>query len=452
MKNNNDALESDLDAFDATRRLAALEALAARTPAAAPYERVNLHLHSFFSYNSRDWSPARLAWEARRAGLYAAGLCDFDVLDGLEEFLEAGQLLGLRAVVHLETRAFLRAYAAGDVNSPGEPGVSYIMGAGFTRAPDPATPEGRTLARLREQAEARNRALVGRINARLPPIAVDYARDVLPLTPAGCPTERHLVRAYRLRAAAAFPAAADHAAFWSPLLKVPAEKMTALVGDLPAWEEKMRAALVKAGGIGYERPTEQSFPPADAFARWVRACGALPTMTWLDGTTPAEADGEALLACLRAEGVCAVNIIPDRNHRIADPAVRAVKRRKLDEIVTLCERLHLPLIIGTEMNKDGQPFFDDTQGEALRPYHDAFLRGARVLVGHTWLARFAACGYAGAAAEAEFGDATARKNAVFASVGSLPPVTCPLARRLEDMGPAKALAYLRDSAARGKWE
>jgi len=62
--------------------------------------------HSFFSFNARDWSPSRIAWEARQAGLYAAAVCDFDVLDGMEEFLDAGEAIGLRAAAHLETRAF----------------------------------------------------------------------------------------------------------------------------------------------------------------------------------------------------------------------------------------------------------------------------------------------------------------------------------------------------------
>jgi len=92
-----------------------------------------MHFHSFFSYNAEGWSPSHIAWEAKQAGLYAAGLCDFDVLDGQEEFLHAGELLGLRATVNVETRVFLPEYADKEISSPGEPGVSYIMGAGFAR-------------------------------------------------------------------------------------------------------------------------------------------------------------------------------------------------------------------------------------------------------------------------------------------------------------------------------
>ncbi|MFH1969461.1 MAG: hypothetical protein ABIJ53_03990, partial [Verrucomicrobiota bacterium] len=180
---DNARLIEQLDSFDLEERWQALQALAARCGAIlpAPLERVNLHLHSFFSYNTKGYSPSRIAWEARCQGLFATGLCDFDVLDGLEEFLAAGQALGLRATVNLETRAFFRDYAQVDINSPGEPGVTYIMGAGFARLPAPGSRAAATLLQYRRQAGERNRALVARINAHLPEIALDYDADVLPL-------------------------------------------------------------------------------------------------------------------------------------------------------------------------------------------------------------------------------------------------------------------------------
>ena len=37
----------------------------------------------------------------------------------------------MRSIMNLETRAFLPEYADKDMNSPGEPGVTYAMGSGF---------------------------------------------------------------------------------------------------------------------------------------------------------------------------------------------------------------------------------------------------------------------------------------------------------------------------------
>ncbi|MDP2989472.1 MAG: hypothetical protein Q8O57_02775, partial [Kiritimatiellota bacterium] len=435
--------------FDLAERRQALKALLARDGALlpAPLERVNMHLHSFFSYNTKGYSPSHIAWEARRQGLFAAGLCDFDVLDGLEEFLAAGQALGLRATVNLETRAFFRDYAQMDINSPGEPGVTYIMGAGFARSPKPGSRAAATLLQYRRQAGERNRSLVARINAHLPEIALDYDADVLPLSPGACPTERHIVSAYRGKANAAFKTSAARFEFWAKLMKARPADVETWSQKIPVMEDKIRAALIKSGGIGYERPTEKTFPPVDAFVAWVRDCQALPMVGWLDGMSPGEADSKAMLEGLRARGACALNIIPDRNHRITDAAVRAVKLQKLAEVVAMADKLQFPINIGTEMNKDGQPFVDDTLGvAALRPYHAAFLRGARIMVGQTLLARYANFSYVSAAAQAEFGNNARQKNDFFEAVGKLPPLTTVLADKLDVLGPDKALACLRDAA------
>jgi hypothetical protein len=74
-------LEAELNSFDReTRRNALLELADNIHGSNEPNENVNMHFHSFFSYNYKSWSPSRIAWEAKKAGLYAAGLCDFDVL------------------------------------------------------------------------------------------------------------------------------------------------------------------------------------------------------------------------------------------------------------------------------------------------------------------------------------------------------------------------------------
>lgn len=436
-----------LDAFDAAERRAALAELAAVTDLPATGTNVNMHFHSFFSFNAEEWSPTRIAWEARRAGLYAAGLCDFDVLDGLEEFLDAGLALGLRATVNIETRAYVAEYASVDINSPGEPGVAYVMGAGFVRPPAAGSPQAAGLAALEERARARNLALVERVNAALPLVAIDYARDVMPLTPGGCPTERHIVRAYANQARDVFGHPQHTAEFWSRILGRELLEVIELLADEPALEEAIRAKLVKRGGVGYEAPSPGSFPPVEDFLQWVAACGAVPMTAWLDGTSGGERDARALLECMRAKGAVALNIIPDRNWNIAKPDQRALKIDHLNRIVAAAGELELPINVGTEMNKLGLPFVDDLDGEALAPHKAAFLRGAQIMVGHTWLARYADFGYTSAAAEAEFGSVRT-KNDFFAAVGALPPLTAEAARRLADLGPAGALAWFRGATGK----
>jgi len=62
------------------------------------------------------------------------GTTDFDVLDALDEFREACQLLGIKGCSGLETRVYVPEFSTRVINSPGEPGISYHMGVGFPSA------------------------------------------------------------------------------------------------------------------------------------------------------------------------------------------------------------------------------------------------------------------------------------------------------------------------------
>ena len=82
-------LEQQLDSFEAGQRTQALTKLAEMVDDgtisfAEPTSEVNLHFHTFFSYNSCGYSPSKLAWLSKKACLEVAGVVDFDVLDALE--------------------------------------------------------------------------------------------------------------------------------------------------------------------------------------------------------------------------------------------------------------------------------------------------------------------------------------------------------------------------------
>jgi hypothetical protein len=443
--NNDTALLSSLSDFNEDTRRRTLNRLIDSTSFPEPGVLFNMHCHSFFSYNADGWSPSRVAFECRNRGLSASALCDFDVLDGLDEFLEAGRLLALRTAVHLETRAFVRELSSADISSPGEAGVTYIMGCGFTGIPAAGTAQAKTLAQLRQSAQDRNLALIARVNATLPSIAIDYARDVQPLTPKGVATERHIMRAYRLQAEKAFPEQAARATFWSTLLKCAVADFPALEANVPKMEDLVRNALAKRGGIGYIQPTEKTFPLADDFTRWVKSCGAIPTIAWLDGTSGGEAACDHLLDLMTDKGCAALNIIPDRNWNLKKPEEAALKQAKLDEVVKGCVKRDLPINIGTEMNKGGLPFVDDITGPVLKHYAAEFTQGMKIMVGQTLLGVYAHAPYLGERAVAEFKDIK-KRNAFYAAVGSLPALTTACADTLIEAGSDRAFSLLADAA------
>ena len=200
------ALEVQLNDFDPVVRQQALHNLVQiqPEPPAPAADVANMHCHTFFSFNAYGHSPTSLAWLARQRGYKLMGIVDFDVLDGVGEFLASCELTGVRGSAGIETRVFLPEFAEHEMNSPGEPGILYHMGIGFpsTHAPAEAAV---ILQELRTQSAQRNLGLVDRVNAYLDPVMLDYAQDVLPLTPAGNATERHIVVAYIRIAARQFP-------------------------------------------------------------------------------------------------------------------------------------------------------------------------------------------------------------------------------------------------------
>jgi len=387
-------LEADLNDFSPAARYQALlelEDLAGRgeVPLEPVAEIANLHCHTFFSFNAYGYSPSGLAWLAKRRGFKLMGIVDFDVLDGVDEFLSACELIGVRGSAGMETRVYIPEFATREINSPGEPGVFYYMGIGFCSNNAPTT-EAPILANMRWRAAQRNRTMVDRINAYLLPVRVDYDSDVLPLTPGGNATERHILLAYIQAAAHRF---SNPIPFWADKLKMPVDQIAAQIHDFPRFQNTVRAKLMKYGGVGYVQPGPDMFPTVEEVNRLVVACGALPCATWLDGTSDGEQAIEELLALLIGRGAVALNIIPDRNWNISDPEMRRVKVQNLYQVVALAQQLDLPLNVGTEMNAYGQKLVDDFGVPELAPVRQAFLDGAYFIYGHTVMQRALGLGY-----------------------------------------------------------
>ncbi len=385
------ALEAALDSFDTATRSAALNELLEREPfpAGAWQPVCNMHCHTFFSFNTYGYSPTALAWLARTQRWPLMGLIDFDVLDGVDEFLEACDATGVRGSCGIETRVFFPEFATRETSSPGEPGVTYLIGLGFTSSAAPAVAQP-MLAQLRAASRTRNLGVVERVNAHLAPVVVDYERDVLPLTPNGNATERHIVEAYL---SAAQRGSDDVAGFWAEKLGMTRADVEKMMASPAAYRNTVRSKLMKKGGVGYVQPGSGSFPTIDEVTEFIVQCGALPCVGWVDGFSEGEQAGEELLNTLVNKGFAIANIVPDRNWNFADPAVRAAKAEKLDEFIAQCQALDLPLNIGTEMNSPGNKRMDDFDVPEMDKHRAAFLDGAYFIYGHTVMQRHVGLGY-----------------------------------------------------------
>ncbi len=175
--------------------------------------------------------------------------------------------------------------------------------------------------------------------------------------------------------------------------------------------------------------------------RLILACGALPCMAWLDGTSAGEAAPRTWIEYWLAAGAVALNIIPDRNWNIADPGTRRLKVARLHEIVKLAAEYDLPLNVGTEMNSYGNRLVDDFGAPEVAPLARAFLDGAHCIYGHTAMQRGRGQGYLSAWAVAHL-PLRRDRNAFYTRLGyCLAPGAAGL-RRLREVAPTAAPAEI----------
>ena len=414
-------LEGSLNHFDPLIRAKSLDELCSlaeqgKVSIETQHEVANMHCHTFFSFNAYGYSPTALAWIAKRRGFKLMGIVDFDVLDGVEEFLAACDRVGVRGVAEMETRVFFPEFSTLETNSPGEPGIYYHMGIGFTSSQAPES-GARLLIDMRQRATRRNLEMLYKLNDYLAPATIDYERDVLPLTPTGNATERHMLAAYLHAAELKAP---DLDVYWAEKLKSSPEQIAQLRRDKPAFQNLVRARLMKRGGVGYAQPGHDSFPSIEDFHAMVEACDAIVCATWLDGLSNGEQRMEEELEILTKKGASALNIVPDRNWNVSDPELRRLKVQKLYDVVRLAEQFDLPLNIGTEMNTYGNKLIDDFDVAELASIRQAFLDGAYFTYGHTVLQRALGLGYQSTWAKKHF-SSRREKNAFYTRIGTLVP-------------------------------
>ncbi|MFH1086237.1 MAG: hypothetical protein V1772_10800, partial [Chloroflexota bacterium] len=294
-------------------------------------------------------------------------------------------------------------------------------GAAAPEGAAPPSSAGAVLADMRQRSADRNREMAARVNAYLDPVTVDYTRDVLPLTPAGNATERHLLIAYDRAARERYPRRADLVGYWAAKLGLDPAAVDAFLGDAPAPHDVVRAKLMKRGGVGYMPPEADTFPRFDAVNAMIRACGAIPVYGFVDGTSSGEQRLGEMLAFLVAQGIGALCVVPERNWHLDDPAERQRKMALFYAALAVARALDLPILAGTEMNRAGQPLIDDFDAAPMQPLCAELVDGGDWLYGHTLLQRALGLGEGSAWARGHLPERRAR-NAFYAQVGrAVPP-------------------------------
>jgi len=342
-----------LNAAEKSERLNALER-AVKTADFPPVDArmVNNHIHTTYSFS--PYSPTAAVYAARAEGLATCGIVDHDSIGGAEEFVAAGRIVGIPTTVGIETRVSFAGTPLRDrrTNNPDQTGVSYMV---LHAVPHENIGKVQAyFAPLRERRNARNRAMVERINAlyRADGVSLDFERDVLPLSQVrdgGSATERHLMLALAKQ-----------------LLALGKAKLPEGAGDYETMlaEYDLVGALKKDCIPKVFVDATDECPKLEEFVRFAAEVDGILAYAYLgDVTASVTGDKKAqkfeddyldeLFGVINGAGVRAVTYMPTRNTQEQILRLRA-----------LCERYGMLQISGEDINSPRQKFVIEKMKEA----------------------------------------------------------------------------------------
>ena len=324
---------------------------AAAFPSVDP-RMVNNHIHTTYSFS--PYSPSAAVYAARAEGLATCGIVDHDSIGGAEEFIEAGKIVGIPTTIGIETRVSFGETSLNDrrTNNPDQIGCSYMV---LHAVPHENIPSVQSyFAPLRARRNARNRAMIARINELYAAdgVSIDFERDVLPLSQSadgGSVTERHLMLAL-------------------------AKQLLALgVAKLPQGASALETMLAEYDLVGtlkkdcipkvfIEATTE--CPSLSEFVRFSKEVDGILAYAYLgDITSSVTGDKKAqkfeddyldeLFEVISSAGVRAVTYMPTRN-----------TQAQIERLRALCERYGMLQISGEDINSPRQSFVIQRMKEA----------------------------------------------------------------------------------------
>lgn len=320
---------------------------------------INNHIHTTYSFS--PYSPTAAVYAARMEGLCTAGIIDHDSISGAEEFLEAAKLVGMPVTIGMECRVSMAGtrLEGRRTNNPDQVGVSYMTIQSVPH--DKICVLTEFFRPYRAARHVRNRKMVDRINAMLPELALDYDRDVLPLSEAkeeGGVTERHLMYALAKKLTAQVGKGASMVEKLADmgLTLSPKQEAQMLDTDYPFYEYDLLGILKSAFVPKIFVDATDECPKLPDMVKLCKDVDAYLCYAYLgDVGDSVTGDKKAqkfeddyledVFECLREEGVGAVTYMPTRN----TPA-------QLERLRSLCDQYGMFQISGEDINSPRQSF------------------------------------------------------------------------------------------------
>lgn len=323
----------------------------------------NNHVHTTFSFS--PYSPAKAVWMAANAGLSTVGIMDHDAINGAEEFIEAGKIMGIATTIGFEMRTDWSDTKLGGrrLNNPDQLSCAYITAHGVPHGSIQKADE--FLSGVRRARDLRNKRIVDNINriSQCMGISLDYEKDVLPISNAnegGGVTERHILIALTLKMI-------DKYDRGSTLIDVLNNKLNISLGQkqrqyLQDTENGMYAYdllnVLKSTFIKdiYVDADSTEAMPVKAAVDFIKSIGAIPSYCYLGdvGKSPTgdkkeqkfEDDYlEEVLEECKTIGFDAIAYMPSRN-----------TVNQLERVIAQCEKYNFMQISGEDINQPRQSF------------------------------------------------------------------------------------------------
>ena len=393
MKKNamTDELINQLNAPSADGRLEAakeLKKLVDRKIISMPAREgyTNNHVHTKYSFS--PYSPSKAVWMAVSAGLSTVGIIDHDAINGAEEFIRAGEILGIPTTIGFEIRTDWSETPLNgrSINNPDQISNAYICAHGL-----PHTRIGKAdeyLSRIRAAREKRNRAMTDNLNGILRPlgIQIDYDYDVLAPSYAqygGEVTERHLLFALSKILIGKFGRGEPLVSFLKEKLNIEpdGEQAQYLADEKNEIYEYDLLNVLKSGFVSriYEKAAADEAPPVKDAVEEIKALGAIPTYCYLgDVDSSPTGDKKAqrfedayldeLFRVCREIGFRAIAYMPSRN-----------TIRQLERVMDLCRSYGFMQINGEDINQPRQRFIC---GQLKEPRFSHLADSTWALIGH----------------------------------------------------------------------
>ena len=357
-----------LNAAQTEERLAALEELKKRLENGeieAPERQVytNNHVHTKYSFS--PYSPAKAVWMAYLSGLATVGIIDHDAICGAEEFIRAGEILGIPTTIGFELRTdWTNTKLAGKrINNPDQTSSAYICAHGLPHSQ--IKNADAYLGGIRAARERRNRAMIKSLNELINPhgLSVDYDSDVLPISYAqhgGEVTERHLLFALTEKLIQKFGAGEKLVDFLQGPMEISLSgsqkaQLEAQQSELYAYDllNVLKGSFVPR--IYIDSDTNET-PPVSEVVATIKQLGAIPTYCYL-GDVGASPTGdkkeqkfeddylEEVFEEVKRLGFTAIAFMPSRN-----------TKQQLERVMALCDRYGFLQISGEDINQPRQSF------------------------------------------------------------------------------------------------